>query len=1082
MANNDLNDLFGTPVPQAGTAPAAPGRPAPPGSDPLIGSRIGNCIVQREIGKGGMGAVYLAHHVGLNKPVAIKILSASLIGTASNIQRFMREAQLAASLEHPNVVQVFDVGEANGQYYLAMQYVVGSSLDKLLEERGRLPLSEAIPIVKGIARALDAARMKGVVHRDIKPANVLLTKDGAVKVVDFGLARGGDPSEGLSMPGQIVGTPFYMSPEQAQGVALDVRSDLYSLGATFYHLITGQRVFEGETALAILMKHLNESPRPPHEVCADLSPAVSRLVLGMLAKNPEDRYPTGEAVVQALDALASGRAVPAPKSAAASTMLDMGGETMLDMGRPAPRPAPVDPILGMGGETMLDLGGGALPKAAAVPAPSADAKPTDRKVVKTAAGFEIKDNTTVEAKAKAEGKKVVGKYSLGNEIRAGKEGVEVREATDLRTGRPVCLRILRESDGEAIRKFYKLAADASHLQHPNILKVYETGNDIDAKGRVIHFTATELVPVLTLDVLIAGKTQNPKQMAELFLGAAEALEYAHKKHVTHLRLVPWDIQVELPARMVVSFHDLALTSTADAKRDRLVAAAAYLAPEQVPDAEETVDERTDLYRFGALFYEAVTGRPCFTGTTQAEFHRKIYQENVAPPATVNKTVEAELDGIIVRCLNRAKELRYQTATELVAALRHYLKKEPAPATKTTRKRLPTTFKMKVQIWMATNRAKVRIGAMVALLLVAAGGAAGWQLYQRYQKEQEFSKNYIDAYRNQKDGRLREAIDAANRAMLIRPDPDLIRLVSDCRISLVETDVTKKLADLEQASYLPIAEAPGFEQRRAALERRATELSAVTGEAKDSTLIRLAGLAGRVAMALGDVESAEPRLSRGMPPGPIDPRVSLALVRSYFARIVAMQALGRGNPWNKGEKNAAMNELRLKMVDALGRPVLQGRTPIEEEVAEVYRSVAREDREGARLLAEQGMDRHAKEPGGDEFLTLLGWLSTDVETMQDLDKAVDQRPHSLGAYLVRGYRRLEAGDLTGAVADFGQMVRLAPGSPLALLIRGRTLRLEGDAEKALADLMRCRLLASPSWEYRAELENQVGAIQGIQPPK
>src|SRR4029077_4201897 len=120
------------------------------------------------------------------------------------------------------------------------------------------------------ARALDAAQRKRVVHRDIKPANILLTKDGEVSVVDFGLARTADTNEGLSMPGQIVGTPFYMSPEQAQGATLDVRSDLYSLGATFYHLITGVRVFEGETALAILMKHLNELPRPPHVLCGDL--------------------------------------------------------------------------------------------------------------------------------------------------------------------------------------------------------------------------------------------------------------------------------------------------------------------------------------------------------------------------------------------------------------------------------------------------------------------------------------------------------------------------------------------------------------------------------------------------------------------------------------------------------------------------------------------------------------------------------------------------------------------------------------------------------------------------------------------
>src|SRR6185295_6082967 len=190
MADEDLQKMFESPSDKTEHAPPPPNAGPNPldRTDALTGTRIGNCVLQRQIGKGGMGAVYLAHHTGLNTPVAIKIMSAALIGSPANIQRFMREAQMAASLEHPNVVQVFDVGEANGLYYLAMQYVVGSSLDKVLEERGRLPLNEAVPIVKGVARALDAARQKGVVHRDIKPANILLTKDGAVKVVDFGLA------------------------------------------------------------------------------------------------------------------------------------------------------------------------------------------------------------------------------------------------------------------------------------------------------------------------------------------------------------------------------------------------------------------------------------------------------------------------------------------------------------------------------------------------------------------------------------------------------------------------------------------------------------------------------------------------------------------------------------------------------------------------------------------------------------------------------------------------------------------------------------------------------------------------------
>ena len=806
MPDNDLSDLFGTPAPAAPAS--APSRPPAAGdasgADPLIGSRIGNCIVQREIGKGGMGAVYLAHHLGLNKPVAIKVLSASLIGSASNIQRFMREAQMAASLDHPNVVQVFDVGEANGNYYLAMQYVVGSSLDVVLEERGRIPLAEAIPIAKGVARALDAARQKGVVHRDIKPANILITKEGAVKVVDFGLARGGNPSEGLSMPGQIVGTPFYMSPEQAQGLPLDVRSDLYSLGATFYHLITGRRVFEGSTSLAILMKHLNEPPRPPHEVCPDLSPAVSRLVLTLLAKRPEDRYPTGEAAVAALDALAAGRPVPSPAPSDRLQASPPGGAELREELRGGPRSSEVDLLQALGGETMLDMGSGPRPRPIGVPA-TAPAKPpaADRRAPPLPAGREVPGTPSAAPRSPGGGPK-----------------------------------------------------------------------------------------------------------------------------------------------------------------------------------------------------PAVQDRP---GT------------GAAP-----------------------------------------VRKRPGPG--------------------------VRFAAGAVVFLLAIGGPAGWVFYGRTRRQEEFSKNYLSAEEHRRNGRFREAIDEATQAMQIRPDPALERLISECRVRLIESEVLKSLSELERATYLPIAEAPAFLERRSDLERKAAELTAALGAATQEERPRLLGLSGQVTMALGDADSVEPRLAKSLSSGPADPRASLCLIRSSFCRMVVLETLGRGHPWDKREKSAAFQGLRSKMTETLARPVTAARAPMEEEVVDVYRSIAREDREGARLLAEQGVDRHAKEAGGEEFMTLLGWISTDVEAMPDLDRAIELRPHHAMAYLVRGFRRQEAGDLPGAAADFGQVIRIAPGWPVALLLRGRVLRLQGDPAKARADLLRCRELSPASWEYRSELDSQLGAGPGSAPPK
>jgi serine/threonine protein kinase len=1097
MADDDLQKMFAsspgaTPVP-SGPPPVAGPNPLDK-TDALTGTRIGNCVLQRQIGKGGMGAVYLAHHVGLNKPVAIKIMSAALIGSQTNIQRFMREAQMAASLEHPNVVQVFDVGEAQGLYYLAMQYVVGSSLDRILEERGRLPLAEVAPIVKGVARALDAAHEKGVVHRDIKPANILLTKDGAVKVVDFGLARAADANEGLSMSGQIVGTPFYMSPEQAQGMPLDVRSDLYSLGATFFHLVTGQRVFEGEGAMAILLKHINEAPRAPHELVRDLHPDVTKVILTMLAKDPDHRYPTGKAVAYAVDCLMSGRPVPSAREDHSAAVLQMGDGTMLDMGAPARRPPPPgdDPLLQLGDGTMLDMGPTAVRQAAAQRPPAAvppaqhvpmPAGGTTARSVKTTQNFEIKNDTSVEAVAKKEGKNVIGKYSLAREIKAAKEGIAIWEGIDLRNNRPAILRILKENDGDIIKKFYKLAAEASHLKHPNILRVYETGNDIDEKGRVIHFMAMETVKAVTLDVVNGGKMLNPKQFAELYLGMAEAFECAHEKHIQHTRLLPADVQVEIPSRAVVSFHDLALPEGKEKDvraKVAMIIAASYLAPEQVPDTDEPVDHLTDIYRLGVMMYESATGKSPFAGSTQSECHRKIFQENVPNPSTLNKNVEPEFETIILKAMHRARELRYQTATELANALRHYLKKDIKPVPQTTRKRVPQTFKMKVQIFYAKNKAKILLGAAVAALFIVLGVGAGWQLYQKRMKENEFFRYYAAAVKFNQEGKLQDALDACTSALLIKPHPELIQLRTDCKVRMVENAVLKKVADLEVASYGPATENSTYESRRVEVEKQQAELASMASESQGASLQRVLGLTGTVSLLLGDPEGAEGPIFRAMGLGPVDPKVPLTLARSYFLRIICATAITGGSTV-KSEKILSVNELLGKIGEGFSKQVSAVRTPMEEEAAEIYRMLARGDRDGARALAEQGVSKHGTIRGGEEFRLLLAWSTAETKIMLDLDKAIEQRPHHYPAYLLRGFRRQELEDFAGAMLDYSQAVRLAPTSSVPYLLRGRLKKIRGDVQGALQDLLRSRTLASASWEYRAYLDEQINSIQSQSNP-
>ncbi len=264
----------------------------PEAQDPIIGKTLGKCRVEKLLGRGGMGAVYLAKHLTLNKQVAVKILpSATDENQQSMIKRFVREAQQTAKLEHTNVVQVYDVGLQSGLYYIVMQYVAGGTVDDMIRQRGRLPIPEALSMIYQAALGLAAAHDHNIIHRDMKPSNLLIDETGRVKVADFGLSRRVDTDSSLSQTGQILGTPKFMAPEQAKAEkGVDGRADIYSLGATLFYMLTGRAVFEGETPLSVVLKHVTE---PPPLLSANLSeapPELEGILSKMLAKEPAQRY------------------------------------------------------------------------------------------------------------------------------------------------------------------------------------------------------------------------------------------------------------------------------------------------------------------------------------------------------------------------------------------------------------------------------------------------------------------------------------------------------------------------------------------------------------------------------------------------------------------------------------------------------------------------------------------------------------------------------------------------------------------------------------------------------------------------
>lgn len=272
-------------------------------ADAWVGQTIGQCLLQQPIGRGGMGIVFLARHLTLNKPVAVKILRNDLPADPQGIERFLREARASARLEHPRIVNIYDAGELNGTYYIVMQYVQGESLSTRLCREKRLSVPEALRIFRAVAEGIQHAHAQGIVHRDIKPDNILLDSEGGVKIVDFGLAYmiEGDPNLGRS--GTVLGSPHFMSPEQATGQALDQRTDIYSLGATLYQMLTGGLPFSASSSVAVVCKVVREPLRPPHEVNPAIPVAVSRFVCQLMHKDRDRRFPGMQAALQALDRL-----------------------------------------------------------------------------------------------------------------------------------------------------------------------------------------------------------------------------------------------------------------------------------------------------------------------------------------------------------------------------------------------------------------------------------------------------------------------------------------------------------------------------------------------------------------------------------------------------------------------------------------------------------------------------------------------------------------------------------------------------------------------------------------------------------
>ncbi len=265
---------------------------------------IGKILAERyelieKIAEGGMARVYRGQDLLLKRTVAVKILKDQMTGDPSFIRRFEREAQSAAALSHPHIVNIYDVGEEEGVYFMVMEYVDGNNLKEYIREKGKLPVGEAIKITRQIAEALQQAHAAGVIHRDIKPQNILFSRDGKVKVTDFGIAIAGDGVT-VTVGDSIIGSVQYISPEQARGELAGKQSDLYSLGIILYEMVTGQVPFTAESPVALAMKHIQEQVVPPRRQVENIPESVEEIILKAIEKDSAERYATAAEMLEDL--------------------------------------------------------------------------------------------------------------------------------------------------------------------------------------------------------------------------------------------------------------------------------------------------------------------------------------------------------------------------------------------------------------------------------------------------------------------------------------------------------------------------------------------------------------------------------------------------------------------------------------------------------------------------------------------------------------------------------------------------------------------------------------------------------------
>jgi len=643
---------------------SAAGEPVEIAGDPLIGTQIGQHRILERLGAGGMSTVYKAEHLGLRRLSAIKILHEDLLQRSSKaVALFMREARSAAALSHPNIVAVHNVGEVDGRHFIEMELVEGTSLRERLAEQGRLSIGEATRVVRETAEALAAAHAQRIVHRDIKPGNLLLDSENTVKVADFGLAKNVEEDVEITKEAKaVIGTAAYMSPEQCDGKPQDHRSDIYSLGVSYFFLVTGELPFRSASALSVMLKHKTEPAPDPRGYVPGVPDVVCRIIAKTMAKAPEDRYASCEELIRDLDtALGIAKEMTesgvdtAPATTISSSSLDPQEESSSAATKIVKRPVAGRPL---------------RPKPVS-PQPSDQAPPPDPEPaemqelnlapVEWEQGDVVLDTYEVQ--------KVLGEGAMGNVYLVRHLGWEQNLA--VKVIRPELLRTRRvvQSFLSEIESWINLGV------HPNVVNCYyvRTLNEIPC-------IFVDHVDGGSLSDWIHGRGKAPPKLykgkpkavlagiLDIAIQAARGLHAAHEAGLMHLDVRPANVMMTDEGEAKLTDFALARIQTiADREQaaGRGGATHTYCSPEQARGDKPS--RVADVWSWGASILHMLVGEVTWDAGPEAAQALEQYVGAGSEDARVPKVPEALADALR-KCLAPEPQDRWTDLAEAAASV------------------------------------------------------------------------------------------------------------------------------------------------------------------------------------------------------------------------------------------------------------------------------------------------------------------------------------------------------------------------------------------------------------------------------